>query len=64
MPIFANDFDYAAEEWAEEYDSYDSDYFLAKGGTTLIVEVKDSNGVIKRFEVSGETVAKYYAREA
>lgn len=61
-PVFASDFDYAAEEWAERYDSEDCDYFLAKG-STLVVEVKDSNEVIKKFEVSGEVTTRYSARE-
>lgn len=61
-PIFASDFDYAAEQWAEYYDSEDCDYFLAKG-SCITVEVKDSEGVIKKFEVSGETVPKYHARD-
>lgn len=60
--IFANDFDFAAEAWAEDYDNDDSDYFLAKG-SCLTVEVKDSDGVIKKFEVTGETVPKYHARD-
>lgn len=62
-PIFAVDFDFAAEQWTDEYDSYDSDYFIAGRGGCIEVEVKDSEGVIKKFDVSGEMVAKYHARE-
>lgn len=60
VSIRARDHESAAEKFGELFDN--GDYTILNGSTET-VSIRDSDGVIKRFTVSGEAVPQYYARE-
>jgi hypothetical protein len=57
---YAIDFEDAAEKFAEEYDNDDCEIV---NGSPIIISVKNEEGVVKKFEIEGEAVPTYYARE-
>jgi hypothetical protein len=60
--IEAYDAETAAETWAER-DDYQSAEYRIVGGTDVTVCVKDEEGTVLRFRLSGESVPSYTARE-
>lgn len=60
--IHAHDPRSAAEAWAERDDCHSADYRII-GGQEVVVHVRDPNGRVGRFRVSGESVPEYTARE-
>lgn len=53
----------AAEQWADEEDTYSGDYLII-GGRDMTVIVRDvASGAEVKMSVSGEAVAVYSARE-
>lgn len=61
VSIEAYDFEYAAEQYAQKYDS-EGDYSCV-AGYDLELRVVDSDGIEKIMIVTGETVPSYSARE-
>lgn len=59
--INASDAEYAAQRWAERYDS-NGDGLLRNGDSEEIM-VKGSDGVVTKFRVGAEPSVQYYARE-
>ncbi len=62
--IKAVDAESAAQEWAEEEDSYSAEYSIVSGRETPVVHVAEINKPAQIFVVSGEAVPAYYARPA
>lgn len=61
--IKALDAEHAAEEWAEADDSNSAEYAIVSQRSEPVLSVKDGEGKIRRFKVSGEAVPSYTARE-
>ena len=59
----AIDAETAAEKWAELHDQESADYRIVGQHSTPQVEVKAEDGTLTRWEVKGEAVATYYAKE-
>ena len=62
--IEAIDAEHAAELWAHWEDSAGADYLIVRGQSEPTVEVRDPEGNLSRWEISGESVAQYRARSA
>ena len=60
--IFARDPESAAEKWADQHDC-EGDYTIIRG-TEAVVSVRDEQGNVTRWIVSGESVPEYTARAA
>ena len=53
----------AAEAWAQSQDWHGADYLIVGGKITPTVHVMGPTGEVQRFEVSGEAVPSYRARQ-
>ncbi len=62
MDVYALDAEFAAEKWAERFDS-DTDYALLGGDEEIIIVRKKGETKETSFRVSGEAVPKYTATE-
>lgn len=51
----------AAEKWADHDDCASSEYDIVSGDSEPIVLVRDADGVITRWRVTGEAVPSYHA---
>lgn len=60
----AADAEHAAERWAEWEDAHSAEYLIVSGRTEPTVEVRDPEGAITRWMLTGESVPRYRARSA
>lgn len=60
--VYALDPEFAAEKWAEEYDS-DAGERRLLNGAAMAVEVTAPDGEATRYDLHGESVPTYYARK-
>ena len=60
--VYARDAEQAAEEFAEDWDSQDSEYVLASGNEITVLVYRDDRPDDRHaFVVTGETVPTYHA---
>ena len=59
--VYAIDPEYAAEKWAEEYDR-EGDYLILNG-RDMTLHVTEPDGTEHTYEITGESVPTYHARE-
>ena len=63
--VFAHDYQWAAERYAEQYEQNSCEYNISGKGEELTIQVFDNprreNG--KTFIVTGEMIPTYYAKE-
>jgi hypothetical protein len=56
--------EHAAERWAEDDDLRSAEYAICSGRSEPTVFVRDADGTVTKYVVSGESVPSYSAREA
>lgn len=61
--MYAGDAESAATDWAEEYDRNGEYDILRRNGGEVPVFVRDEDGVVTCWNVYGESVPSYSARE-
>jgi len=62
MKIYAVDAEAAAEKAVEQNEAESAEYYCLDGSEVPVI-VRGGDGVEKRFIVTGEMVAEYYAKE-
>lgn len=61
--IYATDESDAAEKWAEREDLNSAEYSIVRGNSVTVCVRGTVAGAVTRFDVSGESVPSYSARE-
>ena len=62
-PIRANDAEEAVTEWADQYDVRTAEYPIVGGRDEPTVHARAPDGTVTRWQVTGESVPHYSARE-
>ena len=62
LEYHARSAEHAARKWADSYDCDTAEYSIVGGRYEPVVMVRDEDGKISRFRVSGEAVPSYTAR--
>ena len=61
ITLRAVDAEHAAEIWAEDEDDNSAEYSIVSGKYEPVVFVRDQDGVVTKFKVTGESVPRYNA---